>query len=256
MTTEPRLRAPEGMAGLAKGLAVLEAFGAHRSSLTITEAARLTGMSRATARRCLLTLTEIGYVAQEGNDFRPTPRLFRLAESYSEIDSLPRLARPHLAAARETLQESVSLAILEEGVSVFIARAEAERIVAAGVRVGARLPAGGSATGRVLLAALDDTQLDAYLASFEPVPRTPRTLTDKAELRAAIVAARIEEVAFTDEELELGMRSMAMPVKDPRGVTRAALSVSAFTARISKQGMVEEFLPVLREHAQAIGKML
>lgn len=256
MPEGPRPRAPEGMAGLAKGLAVLEAFDARHTSLTITEAARLTGLARATARRCLLTLVDLGYVTQDGNDFRPTPRLIRLAEAYSATDPLPRLARPQLAAARGILTESVSLAVLEDGLSVFVARAEAERIVAAGVRIGARLPAGSTATGRILLAALDDAEIDAYLTSFEPVARTPKTLVDRAEIRAAIAAARTDDVSFTDEELELGMRSMAVPVRDSRGAVRAALSVSVFTARISLAGMRREFLPVLREHADAIGKML
>ncbi|MET7501308.1 IclR family transcriptional regulator domain-containing protein [Streptomyces microflavus] len=244
------------MAGLAKGLAVIETFGRAYTQLTVSEAAQATGLTRATARRCLLTLTELGYLTHDGKYFRPTPRMGRLGSSYTRTDPLPRLAQPHLASACQALGESISLAELDDGVAVFVARAEAERIVSAGVRVGARLPAYSSATGRVLLAALPDEELDAYLAGCRPEPRTEKSLTDVEEIRRRIVRARTEEVAFTDEELELGMRSMATPVKDAQGATRAALSVSAFTARISLEDMREQFLPVLKEHAERVGRML
>ncbi|TKA11908.1 IclR family transcriptional regulator domain-containing protein [Actinacidiphila oryziradicis] len=244
------------MAGLAKGLAVIETFGQSYSQLTVSEAARATGLSRATARRCLLTLTELGFLAHDGKHFRPTPRMVRLGGSYARTDPLPRLAQPILLSARQQLGESVSLAVFEDGAAVFVARAETERIVSAGVRVGIRLPACSSATGRVLLAALPDEELDAYLAGCRPEARTEKSLVDIEEISRRIVEARTQEVAFTDEELELGMRSMATPVKDSRGATRAALSVSAFTARIGLEDMRERFLPVLKEHADRIGRML
>jgi IclR family pca regulon transcriptional regulator len=244
------------MAGLAKGLAVIETFGQSHTQLTVSEAAQATGLSRATARRCLLTLTELGYLTHDGKYFRPTPRMMRLGGSYTRTDPLPRLAQPHLVSARQALGESVSLAVLEDGASVFVARAETQRIVSAGVRIGVRLPACGTATGRVLLAGLPDDELDAYLASCRPEARTEKSVVDVEEIRRRILAARAEDVAFTDEELELGMRSMATPVRDAQGATRAALSVSAFTARIGLDDMREQFLPVLKEHADRIGRML
>jgi IclR family pca regulon transcriptional regulator len=244
------------MAGLAKGLAVIETFGQSNTQLTVSEAAHATGLSRATARRCLLTLTDLGYLSHDGKNFRPTPRMMRLGGSYTRTDPLPRLAQPHLVSARDELEESVSLAVLDNGAAVFVARAEAERIVAAGVRVGVRLPAHTSATGRILLAALPDEELDAYLADCRPEARTEKSLIDVTEIRRRIVLARTEEVTFTDEELELGMCSMATPVKDAQGNTRAALSVSAFAARVTLQDMREQFLPVLKEHAARIGRML
>ncbi|MGW3628119.1 IclR family transcriptional regulator domain-containing protein [Streptomyces sp. NPDC000880] len=159
-------------------------------------------------------------------------------------------------SARQALKESVSLAVLDDGMSVFVARAEAERVVSAGVRIGVRLPPYSSATGRVLLAALPDEELDAYLADCRPEARTEKSLVDVEEIRRHIEPARTEDVAVTDEELELGMRSTATPVKDAQGNTRAALSVSAFTARIPMEDIREQFLPALREHAERIGRML
>ncbi|BCL23964.1 IclR family transcriptional regulator domain-containing protein [Streptomyces tuirus] len=244
------------MAGLAKGLAVIETFGRSRTQLTVSEAAQATGLTRATARRCLLTLTELGYLAHDGKHFRPTPRMARLGGSYTRTDPLPRLAQPHLVSAREALGESVSLAVLDDGAAVFVARAETERVVSAGVQVGTRLAAYSSATGRVLLAALPDAELGAYLAGCRPQARTPKSLVDVEEIRRQVLAVREGAAAVTDEELELGMRSMATPVRDAQGDIRAALSVSAFTARISMEDMREQFLPVLEDHAERIGRML
>lgn len=134
-------RAPEGMAGLAKGLAVIEAFGIRHPQLTVTDAAQRTNTSRAAARRCLLTLVELGYLTHDNGNFRPTPRMLRLGGAYLDTAPLPQLAQPQLVEARDALGESVSLAVLEDGCSLFVARAEAARIVATGVRVGAKLPA-------------------------------------------------------------------------------------------------------------------
>jgi IclR family pca regulon transcriptional regulator len=249
-------RAPEGMAGLAKGLAVIEAFGESCRQLTVADAARATGVTRATARRCLLTLTDLGYVTYDGKYFRPTPRMLRLGTSYLESAPLPLLAQPHLIAAREELAESVSLAVLEDGWSMFVARAEAPRIVSTGVRLGARLPAYACATGRVLLTDLDEDALNAYLDKCRPERRTPKTLIDVSAIKVRVDEARVDAVAFTDEELELGMRSMATPVKNAQGRTIAALSVSVFTARATLEDMRRRFLPVLRGHADKIGRLL
>jgi IclR family pca regulon transcriptional regulator len=244
------------MAGLGKGLAVIEAFGRDRPRLTVAEAARATGTTRATARRCLLTLEALGYLLHDGKYFHPTPRMLRLGASFLDTSPLPRLAQPHLEAARDELLESISLAVLEENWSVFVARAETQRIVSTGVRLGARLPAHASATGRVLLAALPDELVDSHLRHCRPRRETPKTLVARAEIRSRIVAARSEDMAYTDEELELGMRSMAVPVRDARGRTRAAMSASTFAARVTIEEMRAQFLPVLRTHAERLGRML
>jgi IclR family pca regulon transcriptional regulator len=243
------------MAGLAKGLAVLEAFEG-RVELTIAQAAKATGATRAAARRCLLTLADLGYLTDDGKFFRPTPRTLRLGALYLEADPLPRLAQPDLVAARDALQESVSLAVLDDGWALFVARAEAERIVSTGVRIGARLPAWASATGRILLAALGPEALDDYLKRCRPEARTPMTTVDLEAIRARIAQAGRDGLAYSDEELELGIRAMAMPVRDSQGRVQAAISVSAFAARVSLDEMRGRFAPVLREAAQAIGRRL
>lgn len=250
------MAATEGMAGLAKGLAVLEAFGAARAKLTISDAARMADLSRATARRCLLTLVDLGYLTFDGKYFTPTPRMLRLGNAYVESTPLPQLAQPHLAAVREIVQESVSLAVYSNGESLFVARSEVTRIVNTGVRVGASLPAYASATGYILLGGLPEQELDEYL-SRGPLPaRTPRTPTGRSEIVERIKRARHDGYAVTDEELEVGLRSIAVPVINSRRQVVAAMSVSAFAARVSLDDMVMTFLPPLREHATLLGRMI
>lgn len=250
-------RAPEAMAGLAKGLAIIEAFGPDAPRLTVTDAAAAAGLSRATARRCLLTLAEGGYVAYDGKYFWPTPRMLRLGNAYVEAAPLPQLAQPHLVAVRDEVGESASLAVLEEGQSLFVARAEVLRVVVTGVRVGASLPAYASATGHMLLAGLLSEEVERYLAEHELRPRTAATLTDAALIRDRIDRARREGVAFTDEELEYGMRSVAVPVLDSRGRTVAALSVSTAANRDeSLEVFLERVVPVMRGQAEELGRKI
>jgi IclR family transcriptional regulator, pca regulon regulatory protein len=249
-------RAPEGMAGLAKGLAVIEAFGQTAARLTVSDAARLTNITRAAARRCLLTLTELGYLAHDGKYFQPTPRMLRLGVAYLDTASLPALAQPHLISARDRLAESVSLAVWQDGWAVFVARAEAERLVSTGVRVGARLPAHCSATGKVLLAGLGEDEIAAYLTLGGWPKRTAHTLVTAEEIAEAVRAAGADGFATSDEELELGMRAMAVPVRDARGRTVAAMSVSTSTARVSSDELRDRFLPVLLEHSARLGRIL
>ena len=142
------------MGGLAKGLAIIEAFSPRRTRMTVSEAAEVSGTSRASARRCLLTLTELGYLGFDGKYFRPQPRLLALSHAYSGTRSLPEIAQPFLVAARDELHESISLAVLDQDAALFVARAEAERLVTTGISLGTRIDLYCSATGRVLLAGL------------------------------------------------------------------------------------------------------
>lgn len=244
------------MGGLAKGLAIMESFTPRRPQMTISESAAASGTTPAAARRCLLTLEELGYVSYDGKYFRPTPRFSRLAVSYTDTAALTTLGQPRIAAVRDELDESVSLAVLEASDAAFVARAEASRIVSAGVRVGSRLPAYASATGRVLLASLQEDERDALLRQVVPVATTDKTLLSREQ-----IIARVQEVAevgyaYTDEELEYGVRTMAVPVLDSIGKTHAAMSVSAFAARTSLSEMRSRFLPVLQREAGALGRML
>lgn len=249
-------RQPEGMAGLAKGLAIVEAFTAERPHMTVTDAARVTSVTPAAARRCLLTLSELGYLHQESGYFRPTPRMMRLGAAYLEAATLPALAQSFILAARDELAESVSVAVYEDGSALIVARAEVQRIVNTGVRIGAQLPAHASASGRILLTGLPETEVAAYLESCTPIRTTPKTLTNIPDIHYRIELARHEGVAFTDEELELGMRSMAVPVTDSAGRIRAAMTASAFSARASIDDMRNKFLPVLQHQAAGLGRML
>jgi IclR family pca regulon transcriptional regulator len=247
---------PEGMGGLAKGLAIIEAFSPHRTRLTVSEAAQSSATSRASARRCLLTLTELGYLEFDGKYFRPQPRLLALSAAYSGTRSLPQIAQPFLRAARDELHESISLAVLDRDAVSFIARAEAERLVTTGISIGTRIDLYCSATGRVLLSPWSDDRLSAYLEGVKIEARTKHSLVKKAALREAVRNTRTQGYAFTDQELEIGLRSIAVPVLDSRGHVVAALSASASSARISLPQMVKGFVPVLRANADALGRAL
>jgi IclR family pca regulon transcriptional regulator len=249
-------RLPEGMGGLAKGLAIIEAFSPHRTRMTVSEAAQSSGTSRASARRCLLTLTELGYLEFDGKYFRPQPRLLALSAAYSGTRSLPQIAQPFLKAARDELHESISLAVLDRDAALFIARSEAERLVTTGISVGTRIGLYCSATGRVLLSAWTDERLLTYLDHVKIEARTKYSLVKKAALRDAVRSVKTHGYASTDQELEIGLRSIAVPVVDSRGTTVAAMSASASSARVSIQQMVKGFVPVLKASADGLGRAL
>lgn len=247
-------RSGEGMGGLAKGLAIIEAFATH-GVLSVSDAARNSNITRAAARRCLITLTELGYVEQSGREFRPTPRLRRLGGASTKRDRIARLAEPLLQRARDELAESVSLAVLDDDRPLFIARAEAEHILSTGVRVGAHLPAYCSATGRVLLGQFGETEI-AQRIGRKPFPaRTPHTITKLAPLLTEIQAARKRGYAISDQELELGMRALAVPVTGDNEIV-AAISVSAASARVRTADLRQHFLPVLQSCAKALSEAI
>jgi IclR family pca regulon transcriptional regulator len=249
-------RAPEGMAGLAKGLAIIEAFGSNHEHLTVAGAAVAAGISRASARRCLLTLADAGYLFRQGSKYRPTPRMLRLGAAYYETASLPQLAESYLEAARDELNESISLAVFEDGHSVFVARVEAERIVSSLAKLGGRLPAYASATGRVLLAAQSVELLNVYLDTIEFIKLTPSTIVDKQQLLERIGKTRQEGYEITVNELEEGMVSMAVPVLDKDQNILGAMSMSASSARINERQLREDYLPILQMHAAGLSQSL
>ena len=245
----------EGMGGLAKGLAIVEAFAIH-DVMSVADAARASGATRAAARRCLLTLHELGYVERCGREFRPLERLRRLGGAATKRDRLARLAQPPLERARDDLKESVSLAVLEGDTALFIARAEAEHIVSTGVRIGAHLPAYCSATGRVLLSQFADREILDRIGR-KPLPaRTARTLTKPTDIATEIRAVREQGYAMSDEELELGLRSLAVPVAGLNGEIVAAVSVSASSARVRAAELSKRSLPVLRTCASWLAEAM
>ncbi|RTL61552.1 MAG: IclR family transcriptional regulator [Pseudonocardiaceae bacterium] len=230
-------RSRESMGGLAKGLMIMEAFAAHCGALTIAEAAVASQTTRAAARRCLRTLLELGYVTHDGKYYRPAARMLQLGAVYDAHDPLPRNASEQIIRAREGLEEALSVAVWADGNALFVARQDAMSAAVAsvgGVRVGMRLPAFCSATGRVLLAAQSDTAVNRYLADCERSAYTSRTVVDRDNLRALVREARDRGYATNDEELREGLRSLAVPVR-AHGKTIAALS-----ATIGRRERVDE----------------
>jgi IclR family pca regulon transcriptional regulator len=251
-----KVHAASGMSSLVKGLSVIEAFYEQGTKMTIAEVARATGMNRATARRCLHTLAECGYLRFGGKLFEPTPRMLRLGSSYNKVATLPRIAQPFLDATRDLLDESVSLTVLQDGCSAFIARAEANNIINIGLALGTCIPAYSCATGRVLLSAYPVDALGEYLERCEPIARTPNTMIDCSAIRRSIEAVRSQNYSITDEELELGMRSIAIPIRTADGEIVAAISASTLTMRKTVEEMVSEFYPILSQTAEKLGQAL
>jgi IclR family pca regulon transcriptional regulator len=249
-------RVPEGMAGLAKGLAIIEAFSPSRTRLTVSEAAQSSQTSRASARRCLLTLAELGYLEFDGKYFRPQPRLLALSAAYSGPRALPQVAESFLRSARDELHESISFVVLDRDAALVVARAEAERLVTTRISVGTRIDLYCSATGRVLLSDWAEERLSSYLARVKIEARTKHSLIKRTALREAVGAARTNGYATTDQELEIGLRSIAVAVADSRGSMVGAMSASASSARVSLQQMIRSFLPVLKANAAGLGRAL
>ncbi|HEX3159697.1 MAG TPA: IclR family transcriptional regulator C-terminal domain-containing protein [Gemmatimonadaceae bacterium] len=227
---------PDFMLSLARGLSVLRAFE-HRPALTTSQAAQLTGLSRATVRRCLHTLEKLGYVAPRGNAFVLRPALLTLAHAYLTGTSLAEAAQPVLQGVRDRLAESCSLGVLDGDEVVYLARAETRRIMSIALHVGSRVPAYCTSMGRVLLAHLPPAQLDAYLSGAPFPRRTPHTRATQAELRRVLAAVRRRGYALVDQELELGLRSIAVPVRDAAGEVVGAMNVGAPAARVSGREM-------------------
>jgi IclR family pca regulon transcriptional regulator len=241
-------RPSEGMGGLAKGLAIIEALATHGVQNS-ADAGRASHSTRAAARRCLLTLVELGYVERIGREFRPLPRLRNLGRGSNLRERLTEESRPILARGRDQLNESLSLAVPDGDSVLFIARAEAEQIISTGVRIGARLPAYCSATGRVLLSGLDDKEIRAIVGKKAFPQRTAKTLTKPADIVNEVLSVREAGYSVSDEEIEIGMRSLAVPVHDHDGKLVAAMSVSVYSARVSRQALIKILLPVVQECA-------
>lgn len=247
---------PDFVLSLAKGLLIIEAFEGHQDGRSIGEVAKHTGLSRAAVRRSLMTLENLGYAETDGHLFRLTMRVLRLGFSYLSSKSLSSMAQPLLEQITETLHESSSLSVLDGDEIVYIARSAAKRVMSVGLSVGSRLPAYCSSMGRVLLSALSDDQLQAYFKRLEVKALTPKTITSKKMLNEIVVRVRKDQFALTDEELELGLRSIAVPVQASSGRVVAAMNIGTHAARVPAEEMVHRFLPVLQENAQKLGKFI
>jgi len=247
---------PNFMASLARGLQVIRAFSEHRRQLTIAQVSQSTGLSRAAARRCLYTLARLGYVGEDNRRFFLRPQVLTLGHAYLSSTPLAALAQPHLDAVSRSLRESCSAAILDGDDIVYICRSAETRIMSISLFVGTRLPAYCTSMGQVLLAHLPDEALKAYLDRVRLVARTNRTIVSAAKLRKVLAGVREAGYAVLDQELEVGLRSIAVPVTDARGHVVAAINIGAHAARVSVEQMQARFLPLLRRCASALGSEL
>uniref|UniRef100_A0AAU1LLA0 Helix-turn-helix domain-containing protein n=2 Tax=unclassified Streptomyces TaxID=2593676 RepID=A0AAU1LLA0_9ACTN len=231
---------------LARGLTVVTAFGDGGAALTLSAVARATGLSRASARRALLTLEHLGYVTAEGRDHRLTPRVLALGYPPLSRTTLARIAGPHLSALAGRIQDSASLAVLADDSVQYVARAATHRIMDVDITVGTRFPAYATSLGRVLLADLPPAALAPLLDHAELRPLAPHTLTHRTELEAALERACAEGYALVDEELEAGLRSIAVPVRDRAGSAVASINVAMHSSSRTIEACLEEVLPELR----------
>ncbi len=213
---------------LERGLAVITAFDHDHPAMTPTEVAQRTDLSRATARRFLLTLTDLGFVRVQDGRFTltPPPQVLRLGTAYLSGLGLPQIAQPHLERLSADLHESTSAAVLDRTDIVYVARVGTRRIMSVGITVGTRFPAHATSMGRVLLAHLDEDELDAYFATAELRPLTDATVHDEPTLRATLAEVREQGWACVEQELEPGLASVAAPLRRADGAVVAAANVS------------------------------
>ncbi|MGW4961167.1 IclR family transcriptional regulator [Nonomuraea sp. NPDC004186] len=237
---------------LARGLAVIRAFSATDPELTLSQVARATGLSRAAARRFLLTLEDLGYVRSDGRLFSLTPRVLELGYAYLSSLSLPEVADPHLERLAAEVHESASVAVLDGEDVVYVARVATARIMRVTINIGTRFPAYCTSMGRVLLAALPPDELDAYLEGASLRRLTSHTIVLPAALRAELGKVRGRGWAMVDQELEEGLRSIAAPIRDRSGRTVAAVNVSTHASRTTLQAARRDLLPPLLATAAKI----
>ena len=237
---------------LERGLAVIRAFDAEHPELTLSEVARSTGLTRAAARRFLLTLVELGYVRTDGRLFTLRPKILELGYAYLSSLSLPEIALPHLEQLVERVHESTSVSVLDGDEVVYVARVPTKRIMTVSISVGTRFPAYATSMGRVLLAWRSAEWLDGYLASARLKALTAHTLADSESLRAELAAVRERGWAMADQELEEGLRSVAAPIRDQSGQVAAAINVATNVSRISADELVERIVPQLLATARLI----
>jgi IclR family transcriptional regulator, pca regulon regulatory protein len=248
----PRTRSTDFVQSLERGLAVIRAFDGDHAELSLSDVARTTGLPRAAARRFLLTLVDLGYVRTDGKLFALRPRILELGYAYLSSIALPDVAQPHMEALVARVHESCSLSVLDNGDIIYVARVPTRRIMTVAINVGTRFPAYATSMGRVLLAGLSREDQDDYLAAADLRPLTPKTIHEAGKLRTALDRVASAGFAMVDQELEVGLRSIAVPVHDADGSVVAALNVSMHVGRGSADAARRELLPQLRETAGAI----
>jgi len=243
---------------LAKGLTVIEAFGARSPAMTLSEVAKKTTLTRGTARRLLLTLVDLGYVGFDGKRFSLRPRALNLGFAYLNSQDLWQLAQPYMVELVEQVHESCSIAVLDATEIVYVARVPTSaRIMSINLGIGTRLPAFTTSMGRVLLAGLANGALRQLLEVASPLPKyTPKTITEAAPLLREIDLVRRQGWALVDQELEQGLRSIAAPIVDTGGAPIAALNIGTHASRWPIQKLTQDVLPLLKQTAASISALL
>jgi IclR family pca regulon transcriptional regulator len=247
---------PDFMTSLARGLHVIRAFAGVDRRLTIADVSRASGLTRAVVRRCLYTLRELGYAGTDGRLYFLQPRILNLGYAYLSTAPLPIAAQPVLEELSRTLGEASSVAVLDEGAVVYVGRAATQRIMSVTLGVGSRLPAYCTALGRVLLAHLTQEQVSSELAKVDFIQHTRYTVTSRKRLEEILIGVRHEGFALNDQELEIGLRSIAVPVRNVFGTVVAAMNVSTQASRVSRRELLERCLPVLRAATERLSSQL
>ncbi|MFL9878283.1 IclR family transcriptional regulator C-terminal domain-containing protein [Herbaspirillum rhizosphaerae] len=247
---------PSFMTSLARGLAVVRAFSDTRRTLTIAQISQKTGIPRAAVRRCLHTLKQLGYADSEVNNFSLRPKILTLGYSYLSSTPLTVSAQPCLNNITRTLNESCSLAVLDDNEVLYVSRSATARVMSVALNTGSRLPAYCTSLGRVMLAHMSEDTLKAYFDKVKLRAFTDKTVVSQKRLREILAEVRESGYAVIDEELEVGLRSIAVPVRGASGSVLAALNVGAQAARVSRRQMEEEFLPVLLRGSQELSVLL
>ncbi|MEY3264240.1 MAG: hypothetical protein RL717_1717 [Pseudomonadota bacterium] len=247
---------PSFMTSLARGLAVVKAFSDQRRAMTIAQISHKTGIPRAAVRRCLYTLKQLGYADSEANNFYLKPKILTLGYSYLSSTPLTISAQPCLNHVSRTLNESCSLAVLDELEVLYISRSATSRVMSVALNAGSRLPAYCTSLGRVMLAAMSDAELDAYFEKATLRAFTDRTIISESGLRAILIDVRQSGYAVVEEELEIGLCSIAVPVRGASGTTVAALNVGAQSTRVTRFQLEKTFLPALLNAASELSVLL
>jgi IclR family transcriptional regulator, pca regulon regulatory protein len=249
-------RPPEAMGGLAKGLSVIRAFTRDRPTLSLSDVAAATHMPAATARRCLLTLEELGYVTRSGRQFVLRPKVLELGAAYLESMNIELLTKTHLEELARSTGDSAALCVLDDMEIVYVARASIRTLVRLEAHVGSRFCAYATSTGRVLLAGLSAHHLQRYFDNVRPEALTDRTVTDPAKLRQIIEECRRTGYSAVEDELAYGVVALAVPVFNQSGRVVAAVNSSSHSRRISKAKLVRERFAMLQQVSRQISAEL
>ncbi len=248
----PEERSGDFIQSLERGLTVINSFSRERASQTLSEVAQLTGLTRATARRILLTLASMGYVDHNGRSFSLTPKVLDLGYSFLSSFHVLEFAQVPMERLVEEVNESSSMSVLDGSDIIYVARVPTTRIMAISLSLGSRLPAYPTSMGRVLLSGLPDQELDDYVNRTELEKLTKYTITDREEFRAVLMKTRAQGYALVDQELEVGVRSLAAPIRNARGDVMAAMNISCHATRATVSRMREELLPRLLDTAAEV----